>query len=98
MPSHAFELDRERFIQALHTSPSHSFVGVFGGVFEHYRDALDPADPAIGFDLLFQLAARVARRDILASVARLLGASRLISLQKPQGGVRPLAVGKGFYC
>ena len=97
MPSHAFVLDRECFIQALRTSPIHSSAGVFGGVFEHYRDALDPADPASGFDLLFQVAARVVRGDILASVARMLGASRLIALWKARGGVRPLAVGEGFY-
>ena len=83
VPSHAFVLDRECFIQALRTSPIHSSAGVFGGVFEHYRDALDPATPASGFDLLFQVAARVARGDIRASIARLLGASRLIALQKP---------------
>ena len=72
-------------------------TGVFGGVFEHYRDILDPADPASGFDLLFHLASRVAQGGIPASVARMLGTSQLVALQKLLGGGRPLAVGEGFY-
>ena len=59
-----FILDRECFVRALHTSASHSSAGVFGGVFEHFRDVLDPADPASGFDLLFHLASRVAKGEI----------------------------------
>ena len=96
-PSATLVLDRECFVRALRTSPSHSSVGVYGGVFEHYRDVLDPADPASGFDLLFELASRVARGDIPHSVAQMLGTSRLVALQKPLGGVRPLAVGEAFY-
>ena len=69
----------------------------FGGVFEHFRDVPDPVDPASGFDLLFHLASRVAQGDIPSSVARMLGTSRLVALQKPLGGVRPLAVGEAFY-
>ena len=38
---------------------SHSFGGLIGGVFEHYRDIIDPADAASGFDQNFQLASRV---------------------------------------
>ena len=97
-PWHSFVLDRDCFVRALHTSPSHSSAGIFGGVFEHYQDVLDPVDPVTGFDLLFQLASPVARGDIPTSVAYLLGSSRLIALQKPQGGVRPLAIGEGVYC
>ena len=52
-PLHAFVLDKYFFVRALHTSPSHSSAGIFGGVFEHYRDVLDPVDPVSGFDLLF---------------------------------------------
>ena len=96
-PKDPFVLDRDCFVRAVRASPSHSSAGVFGGVFEHYRDVLDPADPASGFDLFFHLASRVALGDIPASVARMLGTSRLVALQKPSGGVRPLAVGEGFY-
>ena len=92
-----FILDRECFVRALHTSASHSFARVFGGVFEHFRDVLDPANPASGFDLLFHLVSRVAQGDIPTYVARMLGTSQLLALQKPLGGVRPLAVGEGFY-
>ena len=92
-----FILDRECFVRALRTTASHSSASVFGGVFEHYRDVLDPADPASGFDLLFHLASRVAQGGILTSLARMLGTSRLVALQKLLGGVRPLAVGEGFY-
>ena len=35
-PLHAFVLDRDCFVRALHTSPSHSSSGIFGGVLEHY--------------------------------------------------------------
>ena len=66
-------------------------------MFEHYRDVLDPADPANGFDLLFHLASRVAQGGIPPSLAHMLGTSRLVALQKPLGGVRPLAIGEGFY-
>ena len=52
-PLHAFVLDRDCFVRALHTSPSHSSAGIFGGVFEHYWDVLDPVDLASGFDMLF---------------------------------------------
>ena len=96
-PAVPFVLDRECFVRSLRTSPSHSSAGVFGAVFEHYRDVLDPADPASGFDLLFRVASCVARGDIPAHVARMLGTSRLVALQKPLGGVRPLAIGEGFY-
>ena len=43
------------------------------------------------------MVSRVARGDIPTSVACLLGSSRLVAVQKPQGGVRPLAIGEGFY-
>ena len=79
-PEDPFVLDRDCFVRAVRASPSHSSAGVFGGVFEHYRDVLDPADPASGFDLFFHLASRVALGDIRASVARMLGTSRFVAL------------------
>ena len=96
-PEKPFVLDIECSVRALRTSTSHSSAGVFGGVFEHYRDVLDPVDPASGFDLFFRVASCVAHWDIPAPVARMLGTSRLVALQKPLGGIRPLAIGEGFY-
>ena len=46
-------LQQECFVRALRTFPSHSYAGVSGEVFEHSRDALDPADSASWFDLFF---------------------------------------------
>ena len=63
-PAATLALDRECFVRAVRTSPSHSSAGIYDGVFEYYRDVLDPADPASGFDLFFELASRVARGDI----------------------------------
>ena len=58
---------------------SHSFGGLFRGVFEHYRDVIDPADPACGFGQKFQLASRV-HYCYYYSIARMLGASPLVAL------------------
>ena len=96
-PPDDFILERDSFAVALRGAPSHSAAGLSGMVFEHFRDVLDPDDPASGFDLLFHVAAHVARGRIPASICHLLGASRLVALDKGGGAVRPLAVGEGFY-
>ena len=52
-PLHALVLERECFVRALCTSPSHSSGRIFGRLLEHYSDVLDPTDPVGGFDHMF---------------------------------------------
>ncbi|KAL2635415.1 hypothetical protein R1flu_006894 [Riccia fluitans] len=66
-------------------------------VFELLRDCFTPEDLASGFDLLFELCTHIAQGRVSPSMAYLLGASRLLALEKPSGGVRPIAVGEVLY-
>ncbi|KAL2653584.1 hypothetical protein R1flu_021712 [Riccia fluitans] len=66
-------------------------------VFELLRDCFTPEDLASGFDLLFDLCTHIAQGRVFASTAYLLGASRLLALEKPSGGVRPIVVGEVLY-
>ena len=66
-------------------------------VYEHLRDAFGPDDSHSGYDLLYDVAQHVARGRIPHPIAHVLGASRLLALEKPSGGVRPIAVGEVFY-
>ncbi|KAL2634830.1 hypothetical protein R1flu_006309 [Riccia fluitans] len=51
-----------------------------------------PEDHASGFDLLFDLCTHIAQGRVSTSMVYLLGASRLLALEKPSGVVRPVAV------
>ncbi|KAL2653713.1 hypothetical protein R1flu_021841 [Riccia fluitans] len=82
---------------ALARSPRLSSGGPSGMVFELLRDCFTHEDPASGFDLLFELCTRIAQGQVSPSIAYLLGASRLLSLEKPSGGVRPIVVGEVLY-
>ncbi|KAL2649352.1 hypothetical protein R1flu_017480 [Riccia fluitans] len=66
-------------------------------VFELLRDCFTPEDPARGFDLLFELCTHIAQGRVSPSMAYLIGASHLLALEKPSGGVRPIAVGEILY-
>ncbi|KAL2649955.1 hypothetical protein R1flu_018083 [Riccia fluitans] len=66
-------------------------------VFELLRDCFTLEDPASGFDLLFDLCTHIAQGRVSPSMAYLLGASRLLALEKPSGDVRPIAVGEVLY-
>ncbi|KAL2608123.1 hypothetical protein R1flu_026696 [Riccia fluitans] len=74
-----------------------SFGGPSGMVFELLRDCFILEDLASGFDLLFDLCTHIALGRVSASTAYLLGASHLLTLEKPSGGVRPIAVGEVLY-
>ncbi|KAL2629623.1 hypothetical protein R1flu_014309 [Riccia fluitans] len=63
-------------------------------VFELLRDCFTPEDPASGFDLLFDVCTHIAQGRLFAPTTYLLGASHLLALEKPLGGVRPIAVGE----
>ncbi|KAL2624426.1 hypothetical protein R1flu_008671 [Riccia fluitans] len=66
-------------------------------VFELLRDCLTLEDPTSGFDLLFDLCTHIAQGQVSPSMAYLLGASRLLTLEKPSGGIRPIVVGEVLY-
>ncbi|KAL2634242.1 hypothetical protein R1flu_005721 [Riccia fluitans] len=66
-------------------------------VFELLRDCFTLEDPASGFNLLFELCTHIGQGRVSPSMAYLLGASRLLALEKPSGGVRPIAVGEVLY-
>ncbi|KAL2629302.1 hypothetical protein R1flu_013988 [Riccia fluitans] len=63
-------------------------------VFELLHDCFTLEDPASGFDLLFDLCIHIAQGRLSASMAYFLGASRLLALERPSGGVRPIVVGE----
>ncbi|KAL2643240.1 hypothetical protein R1flu_010827 [Riccia fluitans] len=65
-------------------------------VFKLLWDCFTPEDPASGFDLLFNLCTHIAQGRLSAPTAYLLGASRLLALEKPSG-VRPIAVDEVLY-
>ncbi|KAL2612370.1 hypothetical protein R1flu_024062 [Riccia fluitans] len=63
-------------------------------VFELVRDCFTLEDPTSGIDLLFDLCTHIAQGRLFASMAYLLGASCLLALENPLGGVRPIAEGE----
>ncbi|KAL2634304.1 hypothetical protein R1flu_005783 [Riccia fluitans] len=80
------------FSMALARSPHLSSGGPLGMVFELLRDCFTPQDPTSGFDLLFDLCTHIAQGRVFPSTAYLLGASRLLALEKPSGSVRPIVM------
>ncbi|KAL2649469.1 hypothetical protein R1flu_017597 [Riccia fluitans] len=82
---------------ALARSPRLSSGGPSGMVFELLRDCFTLEDLASGFDLLFDLCTHIAQGRVSPSTAYLLGASRLLALEKPSGGVRPIVMGEVLY-
>ncbi|KAL2634313.1 hypothetical protein R1flu_005792 [Riccia fluitans] len=66
-------------------------------VFELLCDCFTLEDPSSDFDFLFDLCLHIAQGQVPASMAYLLGASCLLALEKPSGGVRPIAVGEVLY-
>jgi hypothetical protein len=89
---HTFVLDRTLFAQALATTP-HFFSGG-PMVYEHLSEYFIPKDPSSKFLKLFQIV--VIHRDILRSVALVLGVSRLLVMAKDTNGFHPIIVGKVF--
>ena len=87
-PIDIFVLDQKCFLRALRTSPTHSFAKKIGGMVGHFREDLNLANPAYGFDFFIQLASCFAQGGIPTFVACMLGSSQLVALQKPLGRVR----------
>ncbi len=66
-------------------------------VFKHLRDIFDPKDSTNKFSQLFLVCIYVTIRHILKSIAKALGANRLLILAKPSNGIRPIAIGEVLY-
>ncbi|KAL2635507.1 hypothetical protein R1flu_006986 [Riccia fluitans] len=79
-------LDWDIFITALAKSPRLSSGGPSAMVFELLQDCFTPEDLTSGFDLLFQLCSHIACGHLSSPVARILGVSRLLALEKDSGG------------
>jgi hypothetical protein len=71
--------------------------GPFGMVFQHFQDYFDPKDLASGFIQLHHLCAHVDVSCIFWSMVQVFGASRLLALAKPFGGIHLIIVGWAFY-
>ena len=76
------------FRQILRRTPKGSGAAVGGGRWEHWRVVL--ASPA-ALDALYEVACRVASGDVPECAAEVLAVSKLTALNKPGGGVRPIA-------
>jgi hypothetical protein len=66
-------------------------------VYEHLSRCFIPKDPSSRFSKLFQAATTVVRRDVLRSVALVLGASRLLAMVKDTNGIHLIVIGKVFF-
>jgi len=64
-------------------------------VYEHLSKCFIPEDPPLGFFELFQ--AIVAHRDTPRSMALVLGASKLLAMEKNIGGLHPIDISKVFF-
>jgi hypothetical protein len=86
-----FSLDmfKSAFIHLIHLSNE----GLSSMVFKHHRNIFDPKESTNIFSQLFLVCTYVATRHILNSIARALGASRLLILAKPSSGIWPIVVG-----
>ncbi len=88
-----FILDREAFISILTHSPSFSFNGFSGTVYELLWDYFVLDDSVNGFDFFFEICGHKA----LPLVSRLLVASWLLSLEEQAKGIQPIAIGEVIY-
>lgn len=66
-------------------------------VFEHLWDVFNLKEFANNFIHLHQLNSHVAMDHFLGSIVHILGATKLLTLAKPSGGIKPIAMGKVFY-
>ena len=85
-------IDADEFLRVLDTLPKSSAAGPSGWTYEHLRAGALAREPT-------RDALRGLVNDLLAGLVPLcplLTASRLVALQKPSGGVRPIAVGESL--
>jgi hypothetical protein len=81
----------EAVVEALRSAPRKSSAGCSGLTYDHLRDAvLDDETLAAQLTTLVQ---RLGDGSLPPAAAELLADSRLIPLEKPDGGIRPIAIG-----
>ena len=94
-PPAPFVLGYESFRLALQRSPKLSAAGPSGMSFELLKAACSPAF-VDGHKALFKVVSHIAAGSVPPEVATFLAASRLSALHKPNGGVRPVAIGESL--
>ncbi len=86
----------EFLIAAIRTSPRGAAAGVDGWRYEHLRTFLGEARTASEAVPLPSFVSRMLRGRLPADCQAILRAARLFALEKPQGGVRPIAIGSAL--
>ncbi len=81
------------FQHMLHLSTS----GIFGMVFEHFRDYFHFEDSTNGFLQLFQLCFHITQGHIPPQITHVLGAAHLLAMTNPSGGVHSIVIGETLY-
>jgi len=66
-------------------------------VFKHFQDLFNLEDLINNISQLFMVCCYVIVRRISKSIAKALGATKLLTLAKPSSGIQPIAIGKVFY-
>jgi hypothetical protein len=66
-------------------------------VYEHFSGCFILEDPSLGFLELFQTTNVVTHGDILRSIALVLGANKLLTMEKDVRGLCPIAICKLFF-
>jgi len=66
-------------------------------IFEHLQDLFDPKDSSNAFPQPFQMCSHVVMSHIPMPIVRVFGATRLLALAKPFGGIQLIVVGEVLY-
>jgi hypothetical protein len=74
-----------------------STSGIFGMVFEHFRNCFHLGDSTSGFLQLFELCSHIVKSHIPPQIARVLCATHLLTMTKLLSKVRPIIVGEALY-
>ncbi len=89
--SDQISLSRSQLFKAIQSSPNGSGTGPSGWRYEHFRVLLENEELA---DCLYFACSCIAQGNLPDPVTSLLSSSRLIALPKPNGDVRPIAIGE----
>ena len=90
---HQLTLDPDAVMMSLRRAPRGSAGAGSGWLQEHFRMLALDGGPR-GFDIVFHLIQMVARGCLPPAVSAALGCCVLVPLEKPGGGVRPIAIGE----
>ena len=88
-----FILSKKIFFETIRRSPRGTGTGPSGWRYEHLKALLDNCSTA---DLLHSVCSSIASGSVPESTLNLLTASRLIAIPKPNGDVRPIAIGEAL--